>query len=81
MNIGEIEENVPVPRTRANAKYPWAEMGIRDSVLITVEKGEPLEATRKKVSSSVYQFGSFTGKKFRTRLMRKEKGVRIWRVE
>ncbi len=81
MNIGKVEENVPVPKTRANSKYPWAEMGIRDSVLITAEEGEPLKVVRKKVSSSVYQFGSLKGKKFRTRLMRKEHGVRVWRTQ
>jgi len=80
MIINKIEKDVKVPDVHSRHKYPWDQMEINDSVLITAEKGEPLNKLKRKVGPAARYYGDVSGKKFKTLLMREENGVRVWRL-
>ncbi len=75
----KIEEGIPIPlqyRGGSKKKYPFDDMEIGDSFLVTCIKGKV-----KSVSASL--IGStrrVPHKSFTTRYIKEEKGVRIWRI-
>lgn len=65
-----IDKNIKKEPARGGTlKYPWAEMEIGDSVLIT----ENIHSAR----CAAVNYGRYHGKKFSSR--KTEGGVRIWR--
>ena len=67
-----IEKNVPLAQTAgAPAKYPFLEMEIGDSFLVT-------DRARPQVGAAAGNAGKFSGRKFTTRTV--PGGVRVWRV-
>jgi len=81
VKIGKIEKNVPVPEVHSKITFPWSKMNVGDSVLVSVGKGEDVNALKCKVKGSARYYGVRTNKKFRSLLSRAENGVRVWRVE
>lgn len=72
MSEFEVEKGIPAPETRGKeAKYPWKEMEVGDSFLIT----EPPKYIRNMAS----QAGRVNGLKFSVRTL--PEGVRVWRVK
>ena len=80
MIINHIEKDIEIPAVHSKHKYPWDHMEINDSVFITAEKGESLYKLKRKVGPAARYYGDVTDKKFKTLLMLKENGVRVWRV-
>ena len=68
----KIEKNIPVPPFKKSLKYPFEEMEVGGSFVVTDIKKNNLAITAKK-------FGTRTGKKFLVR--EAEGGVRCWRIE
>ena len=68
----KIEKNIPVPPFRKALKYPFEEMQVGDSFLVTDVKRENLAITARK-------YGKKAGKDFLVREV--EGGVRCWRVK
>ena len=81
MKINKVEKKVPNPVIHSKNKYPWAQMELGDSVLIIANNGETLSKLKRRVGRAGRYFGQINGKKFKTLMMRKENGVRVWRVE
>ncbi len=81
MKIGKIEKKVEIPVVHSKIKYPWAEMGVGDSVFVKAGKGEDLFKLKRKVGPSARYYGDVTGKKFKTLMIREDNGVRVWRLE
>ena len=81
MNIRKIEKDVPIPEVHSKIKYPWPEMEVGDSVFIKAEKGETPTKLKRRAGASARYYGNRTGKKFKTRILRKENGIRVWQVE
>lgn len=80
-----IEKGIPIPRKKVPGSppdprgkyatrqyYPWNEMEVGDSFLVTNRKASTLSAS---MTSATRR----TGFKFTARTL--EKGVRIWRIE
>ena len=61
--------------------YPWPEMEIGDSILFQADKGESIQAIRRKIGGSAYHYGKMSGKKFATKIFAEENAVRVWRIE
>jgi len=80
MKSQKIENNVPIPDVHSKIKYPWPEMEVGDSVFIEAEKGETPDTLKIKAGGSAAYYGRKTGKKFKTAFLRKENGIRVWRV-
>jgi hypothetical protein len=81
MKINKVEKKVLNPVIHSKNKYPWAEMGLDDSVLIIADNGETLSKLKRRVGRAGRYYGQTSGKKFKTLMMREENGVRVWRVE
>ncbi len=81
MIINKIEKKVPNPAIHSKHKYPWAGMGLGDSVLIISSNGETLSKLKRRVGRAGRYYGQINGKKFKTLMMREDNGVRVWRVE
>lgn len=69
----EIETGIPVPDRTGQAKWPFRDMGVGDSVLFD----DPLLAAKAQVRCHVY--GAKVNKKFATR--KEGAGIRVWRIE
>jgi len=80
MRINKIEKDVKLPEVHSKHKYPWDQMEVNDSVLITADKGQSLYDLKRKVGPAARYYGDVTGKKFKTLLMREDNGVRVWRI-
>jgi len=80
MRIKKIEKDVNLPEVHSKHKYPWDQMEVTDSVLITADKGQSLYELKRKVGPAARYYGDVTGKKFKTLLMREDNGVRVWRI-
>jgi hypothetical protein len=67
-----IEKNVPlVPAPGAPTKYPFLQMEIGDSFLVT-------DRTRPQVGAAAGRAGKLSGRKFKARTV--EGGARVWWV-
>ena len=67
----QIESNVPFEDNSKNRKYPWQDMEVGDSVLIT----ENTHSAR----CSAYSYGKRNDKEFRSRT--EDGGIRIFRTK
>jgi hypothetical protein len=67
----QIESNIPFEDHSKNRKYPWGDMQVGDSVLIT----DNTHSAR----CSAYSYGKRNGKEFRSRS--EGDGLRIFRTE
>ena len=56
-------------------------MELDDSVLIIAHNGVTPSKLKRRVCRAKRYYGQINGKKFKTRMMREENGVRVWRVE
>jgi hypothetical protein len=56
-------------------------MEVGDAVFIEAEKGETPDTLKRSAGGSAAYYGRKTGKTFKTRILRKENGIRVWRVE
>lgn len=66
----KIEKNIPIPENHANAKYPFAQMAVGDSVFLLGM-----------VSTSVSSRLTYARKKgFRFTTRNEGDGVRVWRT-
>ena len=72
--IKQMKETMPVATI-----YPWPDMEVGDSILFQTEKGETLESIRARIDASISQYMKFTGKKFSSKRILKDNGVRVWR--
>ena len=81
MKIGKIEKGVKIPEVHSKMKYPWPEMEVGDSVLITAEKGQTLFELKRRVGPAARYYGQKTGKTFKTLIDHESNGVRVWRVK
>ncbi len=82
MIIGKIEKNVSIPEVHSKIKYPWPDMKAGDSVFFKAEKGESVQALKRKIGPAARYYGEKTGKTFRTLIDREvEEGVRVWRTK
>jgi len=81
MKINKVEKKAPNPVIHLQNKYPWAEMELDDSVLIIAHNGVTPSKLKRRVCRAKRYYGQINGKKFKTRMMREENGVRVWRVE
>ncbi len=81
MEIGKIEKSVKIPTVHSKHNFPWPDMKVSDSVFITPDKGESLSNLKRSVGPSARYYGKVTGKKFKTLIVRKDNGVRVWRIE
>ena len=74
----DIEEKVPLPQPRLGGrKYPWTEMKVGDSFIVTVDT-EQQTAVQGTVAGSARAYGKKHGQKFTTRIV--DGGVRVWRT-
>lgn len=80
MEIGKVEEDVPIPEVNSKVKYPWPEMKVGDSVLIQPDEGQSLYTLKRKIGPSARYYGDTSGKQVKTMLMRGENGIRVWRT-
>lgn len=67
----KIEKNIPFPKAKIGAGYPWHEMEIGDSFLIAGKQ----HSSNQRITSNHNK----NGKRFISRLV--PGGTRIWRVE
>ena len=72
--IREMRESTPVM-----SAYPWSDMEIGDSVMFQAEQGETLESISADIETSMFQYSKFTGKKFLSKKIPSENGLRVWR--
>ena len=79
MKINEIEKDIKIPQ-RNSEIYPLEKMEIGDSFLIT-PTDEDLRKIQRRVQPAIWYYGRYHHLKFKTRLMKNENGVRIWRVK
>ena len=76
----EIEKNIPEPPRRISSadKYPWAMMKVGDSFTVPTN-GIDTEKTARRVYQAGRQRGLKHGEKYR--VVVKDGGIRIWRIE
>jgi hypothetical protein len=79
-----IERDVPLPESKKQYKYPFAEMQIGDSFAIPLSgeigrHGEDLSASRLRSSAST--FGRVHGGRFIVRIDKVGGSIRCWKVE
>ena len=74
----KIEKGIPMPpRKRGRpSKYPWVEFEINESFFVPAN-GMPLNRVQQRMNPS--RFVSF-GRKFTSRQIPEEDGVRVWRI-
>lgn len=86
----EIEKDIPIPpKMRGqNAKYPFNEMEIGDSVFVPVEDVQNCNRPNSAVSSAANVYAKRSGKKMITRTIRENDeikgriiGFRVWRID
>lgn len=75
-----IDKNVPIPKqirsgTPSNAKYPWREMDVGDSIFMKLPEAENMSAAARFFAYSNKEYG-FTS---RTVTENGVKGIRVWR--
>ena len=80
MKIHEIEKGIEIPLKNLN-KYPFDQMEVGNSVLIERTDEENLRFLARNLRSVLSHYWRKDNKKFITRTIKKENGVRIWRVE
>jgi len=81
MKIGKIEKDVKVPRIHSRSNYPWPDMEVDDSVFIKTDSSKILTDLQNNINSATYYYSKKTGKKFKSMMVRKDNGVRVWRLE
>jgi len=72
----QIEDNIPVPPSKTEAKYPFKNMTVGQSVFFPDEPDG--SASRPSVAARVYAHREDDGSKFTARSI--DGGVRIWRI-
>ena len=72
--IPKVEKGIPIPTRKSQRwkRYPFPEMEVGDSFLVSREDGY-------KAQSAAHEYGSRCGVKFCTR--RLEIGLRVWRIK
>ena len=81
MKIHEIEKGIEVPFGNRRTVYPFKEMEVGDSFLVTPADYEELRTVARRIPPSANRFGKNHNMKFSIRLMKKENGIRVWRVK
>ncbi len=86
MKIGTIEKNVPPPLRIY--QYPFREMEVGDSFVITVEDPTEIYSTRQKISANIAKLKQqelFKNFVFQSKMQRNDNwditGFRIWRIK
>jgi hypothetical protein len=78
----QIETNVPIPPRRAGVgrapKYPFATMKVGESFLV---KCEPKSIEQRRVVGAMRHSQRTLARKFASRYITEDSGVRVWRVE
>jgi hypothetical protein len=76
----KIEKGIPVPTgIRGSRVYPFKDMDVGDSFLVPVDEGG-----KRSIQSSIAQCSRRyrkVGKQFTTRFLKKEGGIRVWRIK
>lgn len=72
-----IEKNVPMPKGRTTAKYPYAQMEVGDSFLIPCS-GDAVATVLKRMKTSKFVAGKRLGIKLS--VATDNGGVRVWRA-
>lgn len=73
-----IEKGVPLPASRARSSYPFADMNIGDSFLVSAG-ADDMAKQSSKVAVAARNYGKRSERKFAIRKV--EGGARVWRVE
>ena len=83
MNEFKVEKGIPVPQIRGTLVYPFENMEVGDSFLITVEEARNKNTSLKRVQSNLLADANRRkdGSKFTTRTMVDGSGIRCWRVK
>ena len=73
----EIEDNIPLPKSRSNAtaKYPWKQLKVGQSFVVSTE-----DVDRASISAQASLAARKLGVKFVTRHDKEAGIVRVWRV-
>jgi len=66
----KIEKGVPIPKSKADLKWPWDKLKVGESFLFPIEL---LASAR----SQAYSYGKKLGRHFTTRTV--DGGARVWR--
>lgn len=92
----KFDSNIPLPppqggvhrdgRHRGYQRYGFADMEVGQSFLLRKPAGKTYEELRSRVTSALTNFRKHAApadrkKQFATRIMDKEKGIRVWRVK
>jgi len=78
----KIEKNIPIPkicRPGRNFIYPFNEMEVGDSFFVPLN-GEKKTAVQASIVNSAARRKEPGGKRFTTRYMAEEDGIRCWRI-
>ena len=71
----EITNSIPTPENHyPKRKYPLNEMKVGDSFLSSIKEAN-------NARTAAYLYGKRSQKKFSSKTVKEENGVRIWRVE
>jgi len=81
MKIHEIEKDIKIPISNSMMYPILAEMEIGESCLITPTNNESIQEIRWRINSATHHYNKKTKKQIVSRTMKKENGIRIWRIE
>ncbi len=75
----EIEHGIPLPLSLKD-KMPVEKMAVGDSFFVPLTDGRTMSQIRGHVGQAITWYKKKTGKDFTVRSLRKEGGVRVWRL-
>lgn len=78
--IIEVEKDIKPIKERAFRKYPFEEMDIGDSFFVPLNNVDPIRV-QSRIKTSAKRFGNENNRKFITRIIREQNGVRCWRTK
>jgi len=73
----QIEKNIPIPKSKNI--YPFSEMEIGDSFLITMQDGDVRDKFRARIAAAIFSAHKNTERRFTSRLAGND--LRIWRLK
>ena len=76
----KIEKGVPMPRPRRKREYPWEQMEVGDSFLLSC-KSEDAAKVANRARSAADSFAKKRGLSWRFSFRHVEGGIRIWRTK
>lgn len=77
----QIEKGIPLPprsRSSGYSKYPFADMQLGDSFVISLNPGESIDQLRFRANSALAKARKTTNAQFSSRTV--DGGIRIWRT-